>query len=80
MSNQNRSKIGGGSGQDLLDGEFLGLSHSPPQFTPSSYEASHMHKVREERRGMKGMEGSGRVTVGRDAPDVPPAYDVQHPV
>jgi len=47
MSNQNRSKIGGGSGQDLLDGEFLGLSHSPPQFTPSSYEASHMHKVRE---------------------------------
>jgi len=56
MSNQNRSKIGGGSGQDLLDGEFLGLSHSPPQFTPSSYETSHMHKVSEEGRG-EGREG-----------------------
>lgn len=57
MSNQNRSKIGGGSGQDLLDGEFLGLSHSPPQFTPSSYEASHMHKVREGKGGWGGKGG-----------------------
>lgn len=41
---------GGGPGSavvkhEILDGEFLGLSHSPPQFTPSSYEMTH-HKVR----------------------------------
>lgn len=36
---------GAGSKHDILEGEFLGLNHSPPQFTPSSYEMTH-HKVR----------------------------------
>ena len=35
---------GGGGKHEILEGEFLGLSHSPPQFTPSSYEMTH-HKV-----------------------------------
>ena len=35
---------GGAGKHDVLEGEFLGLTHSPPQFTPSSYEMSH-HKV-----------------------------------
>ena len=52
---QNSNKLGGGSNQDILDGEFLGLNHSPPQFTPSSYETSHFHKVRSDVYSKQGI-------------------------